>query len=168
MSDNEMINQDYILINREIDRALYYDLSDCIDQGKNNKSCSIFLTTLGGDPHAAFRMGRCVRNSYSHVKLIIPSVCKSAGTLFAICADELAIGDNGELGPLDIQVKKPEELDESDSGLVIINTINVIREHASLVFREVLADIRYGAQVSTRLAAEYAAKIAIGLMTPLC
>jgi len=167
VSEQFKAGRDYILINRVIDRALYYDLSSCVEQNKKNEECSIFLTTTGGDPHAAFRMGRCVRNSYRHVRIVVPSICKSAGTLFAISANELAVGDNGELGPLDVQVEKPEELAERNSGLDILNALSMINGHAMSVFRAVLQDVRYGARLSTKLAAEYAAKMAIGSVEPL-
>jgi hypothetical protein len=159
--------RDYILINQDIERALYYDLSVCIEKNKKNDSCSIFLTTCGGDPHAAFRMGRCVRHAYAKVRVVVPSICKSAGPSFAICADELSIGNNGELGPLDVQINKPEELAEINSGLNILNSLKVIQDHGMRIFRAVLQDLRYGARLSTKLAAEYAAKIAIGSMEPL-
>ncbi|MDR1649029.1 MAG: hypothetical protein LBR71_02105 [Synergistaceae bacterium] len=159
--------QDYILINQNIERPLYYNLSDCIEKNRKNERCSVFLTTYGGDIHSAFRMGRCIRHAYKKVKVIIPSICKSAGTIFAICADDLAIGDNGELGPLDVQINKPEELAEINSGLNILNALKIIQEHEIEIFRYVLKDLRYGASLSTKLAAEYAVKMAIGSVAPL-
>jgi len=82
--------------------------------------------------------------------------------LFAICADELAVGDNGELGPLDVQVNKPDELAERISGLDILNTLTQIKEHSIRVFKEVLTSLRYGAGISTKLASQVAVEFAVG------
>ena len=42
----------------------------------------------------------------------IPRRCKSAGTLLLIGATSLIISDRGELGPLDVQLSKPDEIFE--------------------------------------------------------
>ena len=109
--------RDIILISHSISRELHGSLSDLIANGKQNDNCTVFLTTTGGDPDGGYRIARCLRHHYGHVRLVIPSLCKSAGTLLAVGADELAIGDRGELGPLDIQVRKASELEERSSGL---------------------------------------------------
>lgn len=125
----------------------------------------VFLTTRGGDPNAGYRIGRCLRHSYPDgVKFCVPSYCKSAGTLIAICADELAIGNQGELGPLDIQVRKPSEFGESNSGLDPINALTVALEHGREAFRNTLVELRRYAKLSTKLAGEFASQIiAFGL-----
>jgi hypothetical protein len=94
-------------------------------------------------------------------------MCKSAGTLIAIAMDELAIGDLGELGPLDMQIVKSSELMENGSSLDIQQALGSILEQAQAAFRSTLMDIRKGAGLSTRLAGEFASKMAVGLVEPL-
>jgi Serine dehydrogenase proteinase len=156
--------KDIILVSHTIDRELHYKLTKLLNkrQKKTNKKCTLFLTTFGGDPHAGYRIARCLRHHYEHLRLVIPSYCKSAGTLITISADELAIGDLGELGPLDIQVSKPSEIQERASGLDIIQALEAIQLHSLSVFRATLLDIRLGARLSTRMAGEFASKVAIG------
>lgn len=98
---------------------------------------------------------------------MIPSFCKSAGTLITICADELVIGDRGELGPLDVQVMKSSELMERSSGLDIIQALQATLDHARQAFTQSLMDVRSGGRLSTKLAGEFAAKIAVGVAAPL-
>ena len=169
--DYSTVDPDYILINRDIDRSLYENITEDIRKRNidkvTKKKCIVFLTTYGGDPHAAYRVGRCLRHTYKYVRVVIPSICKSAGTLLAICGNELAVGDMGELGPLDIQVRKADELSERSSGLDILNSFSIIQSHSIRVFVSVLQELRYGAGLSTRLASSLAVKMAIGASRPL-
>lgn len=85
-------DRDVILASHEIDRGLHYKLTDLLHTKKSkSKNCTFFLTTFGGDPHGGYRIARCLRHHYEHVRLVVPSFCKSAGTLIAICANEIAI-----------------------------------------------------------------------------
>jgi hypothetical protein len=159
---------DFIIISHEITRQLHRALSKEIKLKKKGSKCVVFLTTRGGDPHAGYRIGRCLRHSYPDgVKICVPSYCKSAGTLIAICADELAIGDQGELGPLDIQMRKPSEFNESSSGLDPIHALNVALDHGRGAFRSMLLELRRQAKLSTKLAGEFASQIAVGVVGPL-
>lgn len=160
----------YLLINRDITRSFYEELTAKVEDQQTKRRCDkcvVFLTTYGGDPHAAYRAGQCLRHTYKYVRIVIPSMCKSAGTLLAICGNELAIGDMGELGPLDIQVRKAEELSERNSGLDIINALFVAHNQTVRIFTDVLQDLRYGAGISTRLASTIAVDMAIGATRPL-
>lgn len=159
---------DFIIISHQISRALHRELTKQIKLKKRGSKCVMFLTTRGGDPHAGYRIGRCLRHSYPDgVKICVPSYCKSAGTLIAICADELAIGDQGELGPLDIQVRNPSEFGESNSGLDPVNALNVALEHGREAFRNTLVELRRHAKISTKLAGEFASHLAVGVVAPL-
>ncbi|WP_250910091.1 SDH family Clp fold serine proteinase [Escherichia coli] len=64
------------------------------------------VATYGGDPSAGYRIGRALQHNYEHITVLVVGPCKSAGTLMAVAAHKLVIGDMGELGPLDIQLKK--------------------------------------------------------------
>lgn len=168
MSETQIpANRDLIIISRGIDRVLHYDLSRVIQKQKHHENCTVFLTTRGGDPDGGYRIGRCLRHHYKHIRLVVPSFCKSAGTLVAIAANELAIGDLGELGPLDVQVRKQNEMLENNSGLDFNQSMQAALEHVMRAFRLALLDIRHGTRISTRLAGEFATKIASSVATPL-
>jgi hypothetical protein len=160
-------DRDYLVVSDEVGRELHERLTRVLNDQRKRDKCTLFLTTLGGDPHGGYRLARCLRHHYKHVRLVVPSRCKSAGTLIAICADELAIGDLGELGPLDIQVSKPSEFLERSSGLDIVQALNQVLQHAQMAFRQTLMDIRMGGRLSTRLAGEFASKVAVGIVEPL-
>lgn len=159
--------RDFIAISAEVGRELHTALSRLLETSKSNENCTVFLTTFGGDPHGGYRVARCLRHHYKHVRVVVPSFCKSAGTLIVIGANELAIGDLGELGPLDIQVSKPGEIQERASGLDIIQALEMVMQHTQVAFRQAMMDIRVGARLSTKLAGEFASTIAVGIAEPL-
>src|SRR5215210_636420 len=91
------------------------DMCKCCAQNRPN--VVIILVSHGGDPDAAYRISRCLQHNYQKVIVYIPGFCKSAGTLIAIGGSEIVMSDHGQLGPLDVQIEKPDELFKSGSGL---------------------------------------------------
>jgi len=160
-------DRDHILISHGINRALHQKLSLRLKTHQRFKKCTVFLTTYGGDPHAAFRIARCLRHHYHEVRLAVPSYCKSAGTLIAIGANELAIGDLGELGPLDLQVTKPDDVMERGSGLDYMQGLQVALMHAHQAFGLFMEVRRGGIRLPTKQAGELATNMAIGMVAPL-
>lgn len=159
--------RDYIVVSKGISRDLHVQLSQILDQSKKNTSVTLFLTTHGGDPDAGYRIARCLRHHYKDVRLAIAGPCKSAGTLVAIAATTLAIGDLGELGPLDIQVRKPMELWENSSGLDIQQALQTVTEHVENSFHRMLVSTRNASGLSTKLCAEFAGRVASAIAAPL-
>jgi hypothetical protein len=158
---------DLILINRIVSRKLHADLTGCIGANQRHKRAVVVLTTYGGDPHGGYRVARCLRNHYEHVRLLVPSFCKSAGTLIAIGANEIAIGDLGELGPLDIQVLKPGEMLQRGSGLDATQALQQCLQHAQQAFVSAFTNARQGLKLPQKLAGEVASELASGLLAPL-
>lgn len=136
---------------------------------KKRPAAHVFLTTYGGNPDAAYRMGRCLRDSYDEVHLLLAGPCKSAGALVALCADQLAFSPLGELGPLDIQMAKPDELMLYSSGLDITNALSVIKVQAFDAFEDYLYRLTVGSggSISTKAASEIAAALTGGLFGPI-
>lgn len=168
----EKPDHDFIVISHPVERALHQKLTRVLDkhreQGKVRTKCTVFLTTYGGDAHAGFRVARCLRHHYKKgVRVVVPSYCKSAGTLVAIGANELAIGDLGELGPLDVQVSKPTEILERGSGLDYTQALMVALDHAQTAFSQSLLQMRGRLRLSTKMAGELASQLACGVVEPL-
>jgi hypothetical protein len=100
-------------IGRPYDHAF---IALCRSRKVKRTNVLLMLTTPGGDAHAAYRIARCLQRNWKHVTLFAPGWCKSAGTLLAIGANELVIGDFGELGPVDVQRPK-----EDDCGKAVLD-----------------------------------------------
>ncbi len=68
----------------------------------------VFLFTLGGDTQAAFGFARAVRGfGAKRVSVLVPEKCHSAGTLFAIGADEIIMTAIATLSPIDPSITTP-------------------------------------------------------------
>lgn len=164
----EDTNSDVYFYWGPISKAGYNDLSARIEsQDELCDSAYLVLATYGGDPNAGFRIARALGHHYNNVKILIPDVCKSAGTLICIGAHELIFGDRGELGPLDIQLSKPDEMFENMSGLDILQALNALQNQVLNSFRSYLVDIRTGSQISTKMAAEIATHLAESYIAPI-
>ena len=127
----------------------------------------LLLITLGGDPHAAFRIAQFLKTSYRRVIVFVPSLCKSAGTLICIGADEVSIAETGELGPLDVQVQKPSELIAYSSGLAIPQALAFLLESASESLKSLLHTLIVDQGLGPEKAAEIAVQTTVGLYQPV-
>ena len=162
------LSADVFFYRGEMRREGYYLVSEAAKSQPRKQNALLVLATYGGDPDTAFRIGRALWHYYSDssVRILIPKECKSAGTLLAIAAHELIMCDESELGPLDVQVAKPDELVDRSSGLDIMQALAVLRNEALTSFRQYLLDIAVGSgQVSVRTAAEMASKLVTGLFS---
>ncbi|MBK5072243.1 SppA protein [Budviciaceae bacterium CWB-B4] len=172
MTDEKGSKTDVFIYLGDINRKGYDELSTAIEKRINGDILSekvIFcISTYGGDPNAGYRIGRALQHYYpGNVTVLVPSLCKSAGTLAVMAANHLVIGDRGELGPLDIQLRKSDEMGEHSSGLDIFKAIDQLQERTINAFREYLTDIKYGSGISTRLSADIASQIVNSLIQPI-
>lgn len=156
----EHIAEDVILYIGDISREGYEQITHVCQTQRLSEKAYLILVTSGGDPHAGFRIARCLRHHYGDFKLLVPDICKSAGTLIAMGAGELIIADRGELGPLDIQMSKQDELMERSSGLDIQQGLELLRKQTYAAFEEFMLSTQTRTRVSTKMAAEISAKLA--------
>lgn len=166
-----MENHDVYIYTGDIHRDGYQDLTKAIKARKNEhglrKDVIFCVATYGGDPNAGYRIGRALQHNYEKVTLLVVGPCKSAGTLIAIAADKLVIGDMGELGPLDIQLKKNDEIGEMSSGLAIMTALDALKDRSISAFNSHLVKIRYENQISTKMSADIATRLTEALVSPM-
>lgn len=88
------------------------DLSPIVDLLANflpSDPIDLLLHSPGGLPDAAETLLRTgFRASNRAFRVIVPASAKSAATLLALGADEILMGDNSQLGPIDPQVFVPQ------------------------------------------------------------
>lgn len=167
---SDLENTDIFVYIGEINRQGYTSLSNEIAaiHGSRKENVLLCLATFGGDPDAGYRIGRCLQHYYEgKVSIFAPSLCKSSGTLTAIAANYLIIGNQGEFGPLDIQLRKTDEIGEQSSGLDIFKAVNFLEARVMDQFSQYLPTIRFGSGVSTRLSADIAAKLIQSVIQPI-
>jgi hypothetical protein len=161
------LNADILLYDGPIDRDSFYLLLDYTRESKKLPNVLLILSTLGGDPDAAYRIARCLKSRYEKLIVFVPGLCKSAGTLVALAADEVIISESGELGPLDIQVRKRDEILEFGSGLDTTKALDFLLEKSLVSFRRYMLDMCVGARISTKTAADLATQLTVGLFGKL-
>ena len=105
------------------------------------KNILVLLETTGGNPDAAYRIARFLRHSYEKVTVYVPSVCKSAGTLICIGDRELGVSMTSELGPLDVQVRRQNELFAFRSGPAMPEALGFLESRMLGALRSVLVDV---------------------------
>ena len=79
------------------------------------------------------------------------------------------MSESGILGPLDIQLRKADELFEMQSGLTASEAIVTLRSEAWATFEQVLLDLktRSSGRITLKTALETAATLTTGLFSPL-
>jgi len=159
-----------------ISGGLYYPLDD-ETLGKiaavpaRKKSALLILTTFGGDPDVAYRIARGFQRAYSKGDFIVlvPWLCKSAGTLLSIGATKLIMTDDSQLGPLDVQVDKPDAIGEKMSGQTPCQSLAFLQEHAFDLFEYSFFELlkRSKRQVTFITATRIATELTTGLLSPV-
>lgn len=160
---------DILLYNGPIDRPFDAKVIDECRKAKRRTNVILILCTYGGDPSAGYRIARCLQQKYTKFTIWINGACKSAGTLITVGAHEIVMTDHGEMGPLDVQVGKKDELWETDSGLTVLSAIKALEEKSFDLFESCFLNLksRSGGRITLKTATEMASKLAIGTIAPI-
>lgn len=165
----EKRDADVILVNAGIYRPLASQVSSLCRKRRRRKNVILILVTGGGDAHAAYRIARCLQGAYEKFSLFLTGYCKSAGTLVAVGAHELIVAESGELGPLDVQMSKPDELMQRQSGLTATAALSSLHEQAFTAFEHFFLTLirKSGNAITTRTATHIATQLTSGLFSPM-
>ena len=84
----------------------YSDIRYIADQLANleGDELDLILETPGGSGEVAEDLVRMIRARFRHLGIIIPGWAKSAGTIMAMAGDEILMGPESALGPIDAQL----------------------------------------------------------------
>ena len=157
--------QDVYFYNADMARGIDLEFITNIHNHKQRDKALLLLTTRGGSPDAAYKIARYFQEKYSEFRVLVSGMCKSAGTLLAVGANEIIFTPYGELGPIDIQKRKVDSLVENQSGLVTDDSIDAlmskaIQQHTNAFF-QILGSTQGAVSTDT------AAHVANGLVTGL-
>lgn len=121
----------------------------------------LIIATFGGSAHAAYKLASTLRQLYGKITVFVPSLCKSAGTLVCLAADELVMSLEGELGPLDVQVLQQDSR-RYRSGLDQVAAFSELEDHTLRAFAKYFSffSSKEGLKMKTDLAAKTAAALA--------
>lgn len=167
IADSINEDADLILYNGPIDWDGYLKITKACRKTTPARNVLLVLATFGGNPDAAYRIARALRHSYNKLTILIPRECKSAGTLLAIGATKLVMCDMGELGPLDVQLRKHDEMFESSSALDYYQALSGLQSFTKSAFKDYLMDIKSSCGITAKTAADFSAALTTGLFSPI-
>lgn len=158
---------DVLLYNAPVGRGLDSCVSDLCAK-KRHENVFLIIVSEGGDADAAYRIAKCLQRNYTKVRCFVSGFCKSAGTLIALGAHEIIMGDDGELGPLDVQMHRTDDWGAS-SGLTVTSSLQAMQAQAQRMFNGIVLDLERNMQhiFSAKTAGEIAAKITVGALQPI-
>lgn len=155
-------------------------LIEACRQRRRRTNILLMLATRGGDASVAYRLGRAFQKLYKveerthegrgpEFTIYIPTLCKSAGTIMATAATKIVMSDFAELGPIDVQLRNPLEVGERTSGLTPIQALESLKRHSKSLFVEHFKQLRFDESLtfSTKMAADVASGLTVGLLSPM-
>jgi hypothetical protein len=165
----EKLGADVVILNSPIYTPYDKHLFALCKQQRSRENCALFLCTSGGDADAAYRIARCLQQKYKRVIVYVCGMCKSAGTIVAIGAHEIVMTEVGELGPLDVQLGKKDELWETDSGLTVLAAIEQLEDKAYELFERAFVNLksRSGGRITLKTATALASELSVGVIVPI-
>lgn len=131
-------------------------------------SLDLVVISPGGDPNAAYLVARDIRRKFSQVTAFIPLHAKSGATLICLAAQELVLGDFGELGPIDVQVQEKQQGDSPafKSSLERFKALEQLQRYSLETFN-LVAQIGLRAKMRLTDAYRVAIELTGSLMGPL-
>jgi len=160
---------DVLFVNGGISRDLDGTIAELSRKRRRRENVLLIMVTEGGDADAGYKIARCLQEKYKTFLFLVSGYCKSAGTLVALGASQIVVADRGELGPLDVQMSKPDELMQLQSGLTATAALEALDKSAYASFeRFFLTTIANGGGgISTRTATHIAVEMASALYAPI-
>ncbi|MDI9349032.1 MAG: hypothetical protein QM537_03400 [Candidatus Symbiobacter sp.] len=161
---------DLIFASGDVDAVLFNLITrEILSQPNINKNVLMCIRTNGGDPNYAYKIGKFLQSTYNKFEIYIPKECKSAGTLLACASDRIVFGVFGELGPLDVQLRRRDELFEQRSGLITQDAMKKLKDYSLELLEHFMFGIKVHGRrnISLKMASDIALKFSSDAMKTL-
>lgn len=119
-----------LLLNRQMDEFLNETGTFPVPLFGDFKQASVLLNSPGGSATATYKMILALRQYVDDVEVLVVREAKSAATLFCLGADTIYMGREGELGPLDPQIRDRTGSVIWDSSLKVFKGLDILLEHS--------------------------------------
>lgn len=170
---NKLSNEegaDILFLNHPMMAPMDSELLKVVEGRKKlHKKLYVIVVSEGGHGEVAYRACRMLQRNYTTLVCVVSGWCKSAGTLFCAGAHQVVFGPRGEMGPIDVQLRRSDEIGERDSGLSVDAAFEGLMDAAFKVFERFALGIKRksGGSVTFKTAAAMAAEISVGLVAPI-
>lgn len=64
----------------------------------------LLINTPGGLVHSSYKVAKVLRKSFKNIKVFVPHLAASGGTLMSMCGNGVVMGRMSHLSPIDVQV----------------------------------------------------------------
>jgi len=156
---------------RKQTRDLIEQVGRSVKSGRKETEVDLWLQADGGDIDAVYKLVSFIRGQCRLLRLVIPDRVKGAAALFAVAADEIVMGRESELGPLDSDLPHPEREDISLSALEIVGAVDdFMRRNIQSLLRDVPQCSSHAAisrQDALTVLLDYAAQITGPMMSKI-
>lgn len=98
--ENDARKGAYTDLNKRV-RTAFFSQREKLSQ---DEQVVLLIDSSGGSAKAGYQLAMFFRHYCGRFVALVPRAAKSAATLLAIGADEIILGNSGELGPVDAQV----------------------------------------------------------------
>ncbi len=161
--------QDTFIYNGAIERERDLEFIEMVAAKRTGTTVNLVLVTGGGNPDAAFKISRYLQSKYERFTVTVSGLCKSAGTLLALGAHEIVFAPYGELGPLDVQMLKVDNIAGMESGLNISEAFQSLELRARNTFSRMVGEIlaNSGGIISFQTASHVAVETISALYGPI-
>lgn len=135
---------------------------------KQRNNALLILVTNGGLANVGYQIARLFQKAYgNNFTIFCPSRCKSAGTLVALGASKIIMDQFSELGPLDVQLFKQNEIMSRKSGLLARSSFDALADAAFELYERLMIGITLKSQgnVNFQLASDVSAKMSAKMMS---
>lgn len=95
-------------VSAEIEEKEMYRLEEMVEKIVSEKGVfpklHLIIQTPGGGLQASYKIARFLRSKFTNIKAFVPYQAVSGGTILCCAANELYIGELGNLTPIDLQI----------------------------------------------------------------
>lgn len=142
----------------------YADRAHLFDQLYNitGDQLDLILETPGGSAEVVEDLVRFIRNRFNSVAMIVPGYAKSAGTIMVMAGDEIVMGLESALGPIDAQVFQGGKWYSAHAFLAGLNEIKneaETKNRLNLAYIPILQNISPGEIQTCKNSQDFAEKL---------
>ena len=132
-----------------------------------HRQLSVLLNSPGGSARPTYKMILALRQHVDDIEVLVPRRAKSAATFFCLGADTIYMGTEGELGPLDPQIRDRTGRGRRISALESFKALEQLLEHSLDSFDAIVRFLRKNTHMDTPHAIEQANPLFAAIVSPL-
>lgn len=128
----------------------------------------LVLDSYGGNIYSAVKILNIIKTKCKKLSIVVPQRAKSAATLMCLGADEIVMGEQSELGPLDKPIEHPHLEGVQISALDVINALSYLQKRSKELIYEIAFELINPPYLFHKKDAfDIASNIALGLINPI-